>query len=260
MTHLSPGTLALLALTAFAAGVVDAVAGGGGLITLPALLAAGLPPHMALGTNKGQSVWGSGAALVSYARAGLVRADRARITFPLGLLGAVAGAWLLLQVPADALKPLVLGLLVAVAVFLAFRPKLAPPAASAHDALARPPVRPAVAGAVAFSIALYDGFFGPGTGTFLILCFVLLLHETALRASAEAKVVNFASNLASCGLFAAAGMVEWRAALPMAAGQFLGATLGARLTVRKGDDLVRRIVLLVVLGTSAKLAFDLWRA
>ncbi|MCE9634609.1 MAG: TSUP family transporter [Planctomycetes bacterium] len=260
IVDLTPGTLVLLAIAAFVAGVVDAVAGGGGLITLPALLAAGLPPHMALGTNKGQSVWGSGAALFSYARAGLVRADRAKITFPLGICGAVAGAWLLLQVPSAFLKPLVLGLLVAVAVFLAFRPKLSPPKDAGNEAPTRPPVRAALAAAIAFSIALYDGFFGPGTGTFLILCFVLLLHETALRASAEAKVVNFASNLASCGLFAAAGMVVWKAAIPMAAGQFIGATIGARMTVRKGDGLVRRIVLLVVLGTCAKLAWDLWNA
>jgi uncharacterized membrane protein YfcA len=251
---LSATTLVLLGLAAFAAGVVDSVAGGGGLITLPALLAAGLPPQLALGTNKGQSFWGSGAALLSYARAGYVRADRAKTTFPLGLVGAALGVWLLMLVPSGFLKPLVLGLLIAVAVFLAFRPKLAPPEGSA----ARPPVRAALAGLIAFVIAAYDGFFGPGTGTFLILCYVLLLHESLLRASAEAKVVNFASNLASCGLFAAGGFVVWKAALPMAAGQLLGATLGARLTVRRGDELVRRIVMAVVVATCAKLAWDLW--
>jgi uncharacterized membrane protein YfcA len=251
---LSPTTLVVLGLAAFVAGVVDSVAGGGGLITLPALLAAGLPPHLALGTNKGQSVWGSGAALVSYARAGYVRGGRARVTFPVGLVGATLGVCLLVQVPSAFLKPLVLGLLVAVAVFLAFRPKLAPPA----DAPEHPPLRLAASGAIAFVIAFYDGFFGPGTGTFLILCFVLLLHEVPLRASAEAKVVNFASNLASCGIFALSDYVVWRAAVPMAAGQLLGATLGARLTVKRGDDLVRKIVMLVVLGTCAKLAWDLW--
>jgi uncharacterized membrane protein YfcA len=250
---LPPLVLAALFAVAFVAGLVDAVAGGGGLLTVPALLAAGLPPHLALGTNKGQSVWGSGAALLSYARAGYVRADRARVTFPLGIVGAMAGAYLLLQVPSAFLKPLVLGLLVAVAAFLAFRPKLIERPARAE----RTPVRPVVAGTVAIAIAFYDGFFGPGTGTFLILAFVFLMEETALRASAEAKVVNFASNLASCVLFALAGMVVWKAALPMAAGQLLGATIGARFTVRKGDALVRRVVFAVVVATSAKLAWDL---
>jgi uncharacterized protein len=256
LPNLSPATLVLLGLAAFAAGVVDSVAGGGGLITLPALLAAGLPPHQALGTNKGQSVWGSGAALYSYARAGYVRGGRARVTFPVGLLGATGGVWLLIQVPSESLKPVVLGLLVAVAVFLAFRPKLAPP----EGAPEHPPLRLLASAVIAFAIAFYDGFFGPGTGTFLILCFVLLLHEVPLRASAEAKVVNFASNLASCALFASSGYVVWQAAIPMAAGQVLGATLGARLTVRSGDNLVRRIVMAVVLATCAKLAWDLWGA
>lgn len=246
--------LGLLAAAAFVGGLVDSVAGGGGLVTLPALLAAGLPPHLALGTNKGQSVFGSGAALLAYARRGLVRGDRAKVTFPLGLVGACGGVALLLRVPNDALRPVVLGLLVAVAVFLAFRPQIAP--ARTGDP-APPRARPLVAAAIAFVIAAYDGFFGPGTGTFLILAFALLLGDSPLEASADAKVVNFASNLASCALFALNGRVLWEFALPMAAAQFAGATIGARITVQGGDRLVRRMVLLVVLATVAKLAFDL---
>lgn len=251
--ELTPVTLAALAAAAFVAGLVDAVAGGGGLITLPALLTAGLPPHLALGTNKGQSVWGSGAALLSYSRAGLVDGRRARATFPAGLFGALGGAWLLTQVPSAFLRPLVLALLVTVAAVLAFRPRLVE---RSKDA---PPTErgPLLLAAVGFAIAAYDGFFGPGTGTFLILAWVSLLGETPLRASAEAKVVNFASNLASCTLFALSGMVVWKAAIPMAAGQFAGATIGARITMRGGDVLVRRVVLLVVAATCAKLAWDL---
>jgi len=248
----SPATLALLVAAAFVAGLVDAVAGGGGLVTLPALLAAGLPPQIALGTNKGQSVFGSGAALLSYARAGLVRGRQARITFPLGLLGATGGALVLLEVSNQALKPLVLALLVAVSVFLAFRPRIADGAARGRRD------RPWVAAALALAIGAYDGFFGPGTGTFLILGFVLLLGHTPLEASADAKVVNFASNLASLVVFAAAGRIVWTCAAPMAAAQLVGATVGARITVRGGDALVRRIVMLVVLATVGKLAWDLW--
>lgn len=251
--------LALLAVAGFVAGLVDSVAGGGGLIGLPALLVAGLPPTAALATNKGQSVWGSGAALLSYARAGLVRADRAKVTFPAGLVGASGGVLLLLAFASrrpDALKPLVLGLLVVVAAVLAFRPNVtARPATTG-----RTPVRFVAAAVIACVLGAYDGFFGPGTGTFLILAYILVLHETALHASAQAKVVNFASNLASFALYASQGLIVWKAALPMAAGQMLGATLGARFTVRRGDVLVRRVVLVVVVATCAKLAYDLWQA
>jgi len=248
----SLATVALLFAAGLAAGLVDAVAGGGGLITLPALLAAGLPPQLALGTNKGQSVFGSGAALLSYARAGLVRGRQARITFPVGLVGATAGALVLLVFSNAALKPIVLGLLVAVSVFLAFRPKIA------ADAPRERRDRPFVAAALALAIGAYDGFFGPGTGTFLILGFVLFLGHTPLEGSADAKVVNFASNLASFAVFAVADRIVWAYALPMAAAQLIGATLGARITVRGGDALVRRIVMVVVLATVAKLAWDLW--
>jgi uncharacterized membrane protein YfcA len=248
---LPAGTVALLTAAAFVAGFVDAIAGGGGLITLPALMAAGLPPHLALGTNKGQSVWGSGAALLSFSRAGLVRWKQARITFPLALCGAAAGVAVLSQVPKESLRPVILALLVAVAVFLAFRPKFG----QGH----RGPMkdRPAAAAGIAFTIAAYDGFFGPGTGTFLILAFVILLGDSATEASADAKVVNFGSNLASCLLFAVEGKILWDVALPMAGAQLIGATLGAKTTARGGDALVRRIVMLVVVATCAKLAWDL---
>ena len=246
-------TLALLVLASFVAGTVDAIGGGGGLITLPALLAAGLPPGMALGTNKGQSVFGSGAALLRYARAGLVDGRVARVTFPAGFLGSLGGAALVLLVPPAALRPAVLGLLVVVAVVLAFRPDApATPRASAHRSLH-------VAAAIALVIGAYDGFFGPGTGTFLIFGFVIFFGAGMREASADAKVVNFASNLAAVGLFASRGLVAWDVALPMAAGQFAGGLAGAHLAVRGSDRLVRWVVLLVVLALVVRLGADLAR-
>jgi hypothetical protein len=245
--------LALLVVASFVAGTVDAIAGGGGLVTLPALLAAGLPPALALGTNKGQSVFGSGAALLRYARAGLVDGRVARVTFPAGLLGSLGGAALVLLVPPAMLRPVVLALLVVVAAVLAFRPA-APsgPRASAHRS-------PSVAAAIALVIGAYDGFFGPGTGTFLIFGFVIFFGAGMREASADAKVVNFASNLAAVALFASRGLVAWNVALPMAAGQFAGGLAGAHLAVRGGDRLVRWVVLLVVLALVVKLGADLAR-
>ncbi len=247
-----PATIALLSLAALAAGVVDAIAGGGGLVTVPALLAAGLPPALALGTNKGQSVFGSGAALLRFARAGLVDRRMARITFPAGLAGSLGGAALVLLVPAGALRPVVLVLLVVVAAVLALRPAAPAPRAPGHH--------PAwIAGAIALVIGAYDGFFGPGTGTFLIFAFVVFLGARMQQASADAKVVNFASNLAAVALFASRGVVVWPVALPMAVGQFAGGTLGAHLAVRGGDRLVRWAVLLVVAALVVKLGADLVR-
>jgi uncharacterized membrane protein YfcA len=249
----APIELALLVAVALAAGTVDAVAGGGGLLTLPVLLATGLPPHLALGTNKGQSVFGSFAALVRFARSGLVDPGRARITFPLGLAGSLAGAALVFAIPPATLRPVVLVLLAGVAVFMGLR-RGPPPRLEDRP---RPRRAALLAGAAAFVIGGYDGFFGPGTGTFLIVAFVALLGDGLASASASAKVVNFASNFAALVLFASRGSVAWRIALPMAAAQLAGGWLGAHLTIRRGDALVRRTVVVVALAVAIKVAWDM---
>ena len=254
MDAIAPLELVLLCLAALGAGVVDAIAGGGGLITLPALLTVGLPPHLALGTNKGQSVFGSFAALVRFARGGLVDGGLARWTFPLGLTGALLGAALVMALEPAVLKPLVMVLLVAVALFLTFR--RAPPPGG-HPVPARQRLL-ALGGLSALVIGAYDGFFGPGTGTFLIIAFSGLLGHTLRHASADAKVVNFASNLASVVLFASRGVVLWQVALPMAAAQFAGGWIGAHLAVRGGNELVRKVVLGVVLALVLKLGRDVF--
>jgi uncharacterized membrane protein YfcA len=254
MSELGPPDIALLVMVALIAGTVDAIGGGGGLLTVPALLWAGLPPHLALGTNKGQSVFGSFAALARFTRAGMVDPRRARVTFPLGLLGSLAGAALVLALPPAALRPVVLALLAFAAVFVGLR-RAGP--ARLEDAPA-PRHAAALAGAAALAIGAYDGFFGPGTGTFLIVAFVALLGDGLAHASAAAKVVNFASNLAAVALFSARGVVIWRIALPMAAAQLAGGWIGAHLAVRRGDGLVRRVVVMVALALAAKLAWDMY--
>lgn len=250
----SPLTLALLVVAALVAGTVDAIAGGGGLITVPALLAAGLPPRLALGTNKGQSVWGTLAAAVRFTRGGLVDRDFAKATFPAGLLGAFGGAALVLLLRPEVLRPIVLGLLVVVALFLALR--RGPPR---PHALVPPRWQLAAAAGAAFVLGAYDGFFGPGTGTFLIVAFAGLFARPLARASADAKVVNLASNVAALTTFALRGVVVWRIAVPMALANLCGGWLGAHLAIRGGDRIVRRIVLVVVTALVVKLAFDLAR-
>lgn len=249
--EISLPVVAALTAVALLAGLVDAIAGGGGLLTVPALLAAGLPPHFVFGTNKGSAVFGSGAALLRFWRARLVDRRQARWLFPLGLLGSFAGAALLLAVDPAVLRPLVLVLLVAAGAVVAFARPVVSPAPVQHGELK--------AATLALLVGAYDGFFGPGTGTFLIIGFVTLLHLSLRQASANAKVVNFASNLAAVVIFASQGTVLWRLSIPMAAGQFVGGTLGAHLAVRNGDVLVRRVVLAVVVALVAKLAWDLAR-
>ena len=252
MTTPSLVQVSLLAFAALCAGFIDAIAGGGGLITLPSLLAAGLPAHLAIGTNKGQSVFGSFAALSRYTRAGLVDGKRARLTFPLAIVGSLLGAQLVLLLAPETLQPLVLALLIAVAVFLTvYRRKETPTARPHLHAFL-------IAGALALGIGAYDGFFGPGTGTFLIAGFVGLLGLTLPQATADAKVVNFASNLAALATFTLHGTVLWKIALPMAGAQFLGGYLGAHVAVKGGAKVIRPVVLLVVLGLVAKISWNLY--
>jgi uncharacterized membrane protein YfcA len=252
-SELSAGQVAALCGAALFAGAMDAISGGGGLVTVPAFLAMGMPPHVALGTNKGQSWVGSLAAIVRYSHAGLVDKRAARFALPLSLVGSAAGAMLALLVPPNVLRPVVLALLVV---------------AAAIVATARPPANPAATtrgtrradmiwAAAALGIGAYDGFFGPGTGTFLILVAVALLHRPLTRATADAKIVNFGSNFAAMVTFASRGAVLWNVALPMAGAQLLGGFLGAHLAVRRGDRFIRAVVLVVVLALVVKIARDI---
>ncbi len=240
-----------LFFVALVAGGIDAIAGGGGLLMVPALLATGLPTPMVFGTNKGAAVFGSGAATLRFWRARLVDTQRAPLLFILGMVGSLVGASLMLLLDPHILRPMVLVLLVAAGAVVAFV-RVPPPekrVLPAHGTFKT--------ACLALALGAYDGFFGPGTGTFLIIGFVMLLQFNLQQASANAKVVNFASNLAAMGLFAWKGQVLWTLAIPMAVGQFIGGTLGAHLTLRGGDVLVRRVVLVVLLALVSKLAYEL---
>jgi uncharacterized membrane protein YfcA len=249
---LSLHVVALLALSAFAAGLVDAIAGGGGLLTVPSLLAAGLPPQIALATNKGQASFGAVSSFVSFWTKNGIDRKRAPWGFVCGFLGSLAGARVLLLVKPEPLKPVVLVLLVLAAAFVAWPRK--PRDGRPHD-WAMTALVP-----VTFVLGFYDGFFGPGVGSMLIVAFVLLFGDTLTRASGNAKVVNLASNLAALLLFALRGNVLWQVALPMAAANAAGAFVGARLAVKRGDRLVRVVVLVVVAALVVKITLDLLRS
>jgi uncharacterized protein len=241
-------TIVLLALAGLGAGTVDAIAGGGGLITLPALLTAGLVPHAALATNKGQSVWGSFAALIAFWRAGRVDRKQALYAFPLGFAGSFAGATIVSGIDKDALRPIVIAMLIGAALLLVVRKP------SAQEDTRNAPL---AAAGLALVIGAYDGFFGPGTGTFLIVGFVALCGRSLVHASADAKVVNFASNLAAVCVFAYQGLIRWELALPMAVGQLVGGIVGARLAMKGGERIVRGVVLCVSGALVVKLVLEL---
>ena len=249
----SPAVLGLLSLTAFVAGLVDAVAGGGGLFTVPALLAVGLPPSVALATNKGQAAPGAVSSFVTFFRRGGVDEKRAPLGFACGFLGSLLGARLLLAMRPEPLRPIVILLLLFALAVMLLRSRI-------H--VRRTPLsRPRLAlGIVALVLGAYDGFFGPGTGSLLIVAFVTFFGDSPLYASGNAKVVNLASNLAAFILFASRGAILWQISLPMAAANIVGARLGARLALRQGDGFVRVVVAVVVLAVVVKLVFDMLRS
>jgi uncharacterized protein len=255
-----PLVIALLAVAAFLAAVVDAIGGGGGLITLPALWSAGLPTHEALATNKGGSVWGSGAAMVTFLRAGRVDRAQAVFAFPLGFIGSAIGVKSVLAIDKEALQPIIIALLIGAGIVLVLKKPARHVGADGgadNDAPARTRGMLVIAGLLALVIGAYDGFFGPGTGTFLIVGVVALCGRSLTRATADAKVVNFASNLAGLATFAIAGEVHWDLAIPMGMGQLIGGVVGARLALRGGARFIRIAVLVASAGLIARLTYDL---
>jgi uncharacterized protein len=251
---LSPGLTTFLIVAAFVAGFINSIAGGGGLITLPALLAVGLPPQIAIGTNKGQAVFGAFASVASFWRQGSLDRDRAPLGFAAGFVGSLIGARCMLAIPPAPLRAIVMVLLlVSAAVVLARRNVIPKP-----RALSPTTARAALLG-IGLALGFYDGFFGPATGSILVVAFTTVFGDSLTRASGNAKVVNFASNLAAFLTFLFHGGVLWGVALPMAAANVIGSTTGAHLAIRNGDRLVRGAVLLVVTAVVVKLGVDLAR-
>lgn len=246
------GLIVFLVLAAFAAGMIDAIAGGGGLITVPALLAAGLDPRFALATNKGQAVFGSSASFVRFIRHGRIDRQRALVSFAPAMIGSLLGARMVLNFDPARLRPVVLVLLLLAAVFALFRRSGEPTRASWVDAAPR-----FAAVLVAFALGGYDGFFGPGTGTFLLLIYAYAFGDELVDASGNAKVANFASNLAAFTAFALSGAIRWDLALPMGAAQICGAYVGTELAVKRGAGLIRVMGVVISLALAARVAWQL---
>lgn len=246
---LDPMILLALAGVGMLAGFVDAVAGGGGMIGIPALLFVGLPPVAALATNKLQGIVGTAMAAITFWRRGFVSLRALLPAIALTFAGSLLGALAVKQVDVSLLDTAVPIALIGIALYFLFAPNL-----SDADRTARLPFALAVP-AIGFGLGFYDGIFGPGTGSFFTICFVTLLGLGVTRASGHTKVLNFTSNLAALVIFIPAGDVVWPAAIAMAAGQLVGGYAGARAGIRFGAKLIRPLVVVISIAMAIRLLF-----
>ncbi|KQQ46973.1 hypothetical protein ASF69_06695 [Rhizobium sp. Leaf311] len=240
----------LLFLVAIFAGFVDSIAGGGGLIVLPAMLILGIPPLEALGTNKLQAQFGSASATIAYARRGHVDLKK---QFPMALmafLGGIVGAIIAAFVPPDILRMIMPFLLIAIAIYFAFKPNL-----SDLDSHRR--ITPILFGlTIVPLVGFYDGIFGPGAGSFYMLAFVGLAGFGMLKATAHTKLLNFGSNFGSFLVFTVSGAIMWKLGLIMGLGQFLGAQIGSRLAMKNGAKIIRPLLVISCIAMATKLLID----
>ncbi|GLH57501.1 TSUP family transporter [Helicobacter ailurogastricus] len=240
----------IVGLAAFCAGLVDSIAGGGGLITVPTLLALGIPPHLALATNKLQSSFGSFTAALNFCLKGMVSLKEVAFGVACVVVGASCGTSLILHLKADLLRLLIPLFLSIIFLYTLLSPKM-----GEGDRPAKLKT-PLFYGLFGVALGFYDGFFGPGTGAFWTFALVALLGFNMRKATAHTKVFNFTSNVISLSVFLISGHVIWTVGLLMGGGQMLGGWVGSNLVVRKEVKFIRKVFLSVVGATILKLFWD----
>ncbi|MFJ5259606.1 sulfite exporter TauE/SafE family protein [Streptomyces sp. NPDC088387] len=260
MPDISLTTLAVLCVAALAAGWIDAVVGGGGLLLLPALLL-GLPGSTpaahALGTNKAVAIVGTTGAAVTYVRRAPVDVGTAVRIGLAALAGSSGGAFFAAGMSTEVLKPVIMVVLLAVGAFVILKPDFGSAPAPGPVTRRR---RLAAIGLAGLGIGFYDGLVGPGTGTFLVLALTAVLHLDLVTASATAKIVNCCTNAGALATFAWQGAVLWQLAALMAVFNLAGGMLGAHTALKKGSGFVRVVLLTVVFALVANLAYEQWIA
>lgn len=250
---IEPWIIAALTATAVLTGFIDAIAGGGGLIMMPALLFAGVPPIQALGTNKLQSMFGTATAFRNFAAKGLVdwRAHKGTIAMVFG--GASIGVIAVQSIDPGALRLIIPLLLIAIALYVIASPRMDDE--DAHERVGARGYAP-----VAGAIGAYDGFFGPGTGSFFTASLVGLRGLGLTRATALTKLLNLASNIASVIFFALGGKILWLLGLSMAAGAMLGGYIGSHTAMRFGARVIRPLLVTLSLALTARLLWTYFTA
>lgn len=242
--------LMILFMVAIAAGFIDSIAGGGGLITLPVLLAVGLAPAQALATNKLQGCGGAFSASLYFVRKKMVNLSEQRLAIILAFVGSAAGSLLIQLLNANFLRFLLPILTIGVGVYFLFSPTVGEKDRSRRLSDHQ------FAILAAMVIGFYDGFFGPGAGSFYALAYVTLAGFNLIKATAHTKVLNFTSNLAGLLFFILGGQVVWSVGFVMLVGQVIGAQLGAKMVITKGRKLIRPMLIIVSALVSIKLIYE----
>jgi uncharacterized protein len=244
----------IVSMASLLAGFVDSIVGGGGLILTPALFATFPAAHPAtlFGTNKGASVWGTGFATLQFSRRVEMRWAALLPAAGAGFVASFAGAWLVTIVSPEFLRKLLPVILLAVLIYTLVNKRLghshAPRYAGSQEAY--------IAAGIGAVIGFYDGFFGPGTGSFLVFLFVRLLGYDFLSASAAAKLINTATNVAALGLFVVKGHIWWHFVIVMAVANVVGSLLGTRMALKHGTGFVRGFFIVVVSALILKTGYD----
>ncbi|RYV02828.1 hypothetical protein SOPP22_07135 [Shewanella sp. OPT22] len=240
----------LLFATAAVAGFIDSIAGGGGLLTIPALMWAGVPPVAALGTNKLQACAGSFSATLYFVRHGVIKLKQMWLSVVCSFVGAAIGAYCVQLIDTELLTLILPFLILGIGCYFLFSKKL-------NDSESQQLFTPTLfAFTAALSVGFYDGFFGPGTGSFFALAFVTLYGYGLAKATAHAKLLNFSTNIAALGVFIFSGHVYWLVGFVMMIGGIIGANIGSRLVISKGSQIIRPLVVVMSLAMSIKLLMD----
>lgn len=234
MEALDFSVMAIMAGMGFVAAFIDSVVGGGGLISVPTLMWAGLPMLNVLGTNKIASTMGAAAGFLTYLRSGTIDKKIMRVMFPLAFVGSACGVFVVREIPPDFLRPLVVVMLIVIAIYSVAKKNW-----GADKKSVRASHKNYLLGVVLiFALGFYDGFFGPGTGSFMLFLY-LMMGYGFLGAAANARAANFASNIAAAIIFSSLGLVNFSYAIPMGLGMILGAACGAKTAITKGAAYVR---------------------
>ena len=245
-------TILYLCLGGFLAAFVDSIAGGGGLISMPVLLMAGLPAHLALGTNKFAGAFGCFSSAYKYSKSGKTNIELLKKLIPFTILGCLLGVKCVLSISENILNILVFLMILIVALYTYLKKDLGKE--DKFENLSKENIKKGII--MAFALGFYDGFFGPGTGTFLTFAFIKIYGFDFLHASANTKILNFTSNFTALILFMFSGQILYKVAIFYAISMVLGGYIGAKVAINKGSQLIKPIFLFMAVAVAIKLLYQ----
>ncbi len=244
-------TYIILAIAGFLSQFIDSIAGGGGLISLPALLAVGIPTTIALGTNKLGAVFGTTASAFSYAKKGYCDFKLLAILAPFSLVGAMLGTYTVLKIDSSFLNPIIMVLITVISIYTVFKKEIG--ATHEYTGLTKKSI--ILGSLLAFTMGFYDGFFGPGTGSILIFCLIKIFKFDFIHASANSKFLNLTSNVTALAMFLYFGSINIKIGLYYGFFMVIGSMVGSRLAMKIGSKLVKPIFIIVSLLTAIKMGY-----